>query len=82
MVAQACKSTRISSLGWVLKNVLTTVPVLCCYLFALNETRQGRITVGDMLAFTVILNRIKRILPFTAESKRIIGKEEIVAKAG
>ena len=58
MVAQACKSTRISSLGWVLKNVLTTVPVLCCYLFALNETRQGRITVGDMLAFTVILNRI------------------------
>lgn len=58
MVAQACKSTRISSLGWVLKNVLTTIPVIFCYLFALYETGQGRITVGDMLAFTVILSRI------------------------
>lgn len=58
MVAQACKSTRISSLGWVLKNVITTIPVICCYLFALYETRQGRITVGEMLAFTVILSRI------------------------
>ncbi len=58
MVAQACKSTRISSLGFVLKNVITTIPVIFCYLFALFETRQGRITVGEMLAFTVILNRI------------------------
>lgn len=58
MVEQACKSTKISSLGWVLKNVLTTLPVLFCYLSALYETRQGRITVGDMLVFTVILNRI------------------------
>lgn len=58
MVAQACKSTRISSLGWVLKNVITTIPVIFCYLFALYETRQGRITVGEMLAFVVILGRI------------------------
>lgn len=58
MVAQACKSTRISSLGWVLKNVITTIPVICCYLFALYETRQGTITVGEMMAFTVILSRI------------------------
>ena len=58
MVEQACKSTRISSLGWVLKNTITTIPVIFCYLFALYETRQGRITVGDMLAFTVILSRI------------------------
>lgn len=58
MVEQGCKSTRISSLGWVLKNVITTIPVIFCYLFALYETMKGRITVGDMLAFTVILNRI------------------------
>lgn len=58
MVSQACKSTRISSLGWVLKNVITTIPVIFCYLFALYEITQGRITVGEMLAFTVILNRI------------------------
>lgn len=58
MVAQGCKSTRISSLGWVLKNVITTIPVIFCYLFALYETRLGRITVGEMLSFTVILSRI------------------------
>lgn len=58
MVLQARKSTRISSLGWVLKNIITTIPVIGCYLFVLYETRRGRITVGEMLAFTVILNRI------------------------
>ncbi len=58
MVTQACKSTRVSSLGWVLKNVITTIPVICCYLFALYEAMRGRITVGEILAFTVILNRI------------------------
>ena len=58
MVKQASKSTRISSLGWVLKNVITTIPVIFCYLFALYETMQGRITVGEMLAFAVLLNRI------------------------
>lgn len=57
-VEQACKSTRISSMGWVLKNIITTIPVILCYLFALYETMQGRITVGEMLAFTVILSRI------------------------
>ena len=58
MVMQVSKSTRISTMGWVLKNAITTVPVIFCYLFALHEIRQGRITVGDMLAFTVILSRI------------------------
>lgn len=58
MVAQVSKSTRISTMGWVLKNTITTIPVIFCYLFALYEIRQGRITVGDMLAFTVILSRI------------------------
>lgn len=53
-----CKSTRISSMAWVLKGVLTTIPVVVCYLFALHETIINRITVGDMLAFTVLLGRI------------------------
>ena len=58
MLMQVSKSTRISTMGWVLKNTITTIPVIFCYLFALHEIRQGRITVGDMLAFTVILSRI------------------------
>lgn len=58
MVDQTRKSTRISTMGWVLKNTITTIPVILCYLFALYETMQGRITVGQVLAFTVILSRI------------------------
>ncbi|MBQ8822429.1 MAG: ABC transporter ATP-binding protein [Lachnospiraceae bacterium] len=53
-----CKSTRISSMAWVLKSVLTTIPVIACYLFGLFEVISGRITVGEMLAFTVLLGRI------------------------
>lgn len=58
MVAQACKSTRISSLSWVLKNVITTIPVILCYLFALYEVVNDRITIGELLAFAVLLGRI------------------------
>lgn len=55
---QACKSTRISSMGWLLKGVITTIPVVICYLFALYETLSNKITVGEMLAFTVLLGRV------------------------
>lgn len=58
MVTQACKSTRISSLSWVLKNVITTIPVIVCYLFALYEVVNDRITIGELLAFAVLLGRI------------------------
>jgi len=58
MVAQACKSTRISSLSWVLKNIITTLPVIVCYLFALYEVINGQITLGELLAFAVLLGRI------------------------
>ncbi len=55
---QACKSTRISSMGWLMKGVITTIPVVICYLFALYEVITYRITVGEMLAFTVLLGRV------------------------
>ncbi|HIT41491.1 MAG TPA: ABC transporter ATP-binding protein [Candidatus Caccovicinus merdipullorum] len=53
-----CKSTRISSMGWLLKGVLTTVPEVVCYLFALYEVLGGRITTGEMLSFAVLLGRV------------------------
>jgi ABC-type multidrug transport system, ATPase and permease components len=53
-----CASTRITSMGWVVKNVMTTIPVTGCYLFALHEMLVGRITTGDMISFTVLMGRI------------------------
>lgn len=55
---QGCKSTKITSMGFVVKHVVNTVPVVICYLFALHEIMQGRITTGDMLAFSVLFSRI------------------------
>ena len=54
----ACKSTRISSMGWLIKGIITAIPEVICYLFALYEVLSGRITVGEMLAFTVLLSRM------------------------
>ena len=53
-----CASTRITSMGWVVKGVMTTIPVTACYLFALHELLAGRITTGEMLSFTVLMGRI------------------------
>lgn len=58
IAAHGWKSTRISSLGWLLKGTITNIPVVVCYFFALYETLNGRITTGEMLAFTVLLGRI------------------------
>lgn len=55
---QGCRSTRITSAGFVLQRAVRTIPAVLCYLFALYETIQGRMTVGGMLAFGVLLNRI------------------------
>lgn len=53
-----CKSTRISSMGWLLKGIITAIPEVICYFFALFEVISGRITAGEMLAFTVLLGRM------------------------
>ena len=57
-----CKSTRISSMGWLLKGVITTIPVVVCYFFALFEVISNRISVGELLAFTILLSRVNRPL--------------------
>lgn len=55
---QACMSTRITSAGYVIRHTITLIPVVFCYLFALKEVLSGKITTGEMLAFTVLLGRI------------------------
>lgn len=51
-------STQISSLAWSLKSILTQIPLVICYLFALHEFSQGRVSTGELLGFTVLLGRI------------------------
>lgn len=58
VAAQGCRSTKITSMGYVLRHTVNTVPVVICYLFALHEVMTGKISTGDMLAFSVLLSRI------------------------
>lgn len=58
VATQGCKSTKITSMGYVLRHSINTIPIVICYLFALKEVITGKITTGDMLAFSVLLSRI------------------------
>ena len=55
---QGAKSTKITSMGYVTEHVMTSIPLIACYLFALYETLTGKITTGEMFAFTVLVSRI------------------------
>lgn len=58
IAAHAARSTRITSMGYVTEHVMTAIPLVACYLFALHETLNGTITTGEMFAFTVLVSRI------------------------
>lgn len=58
VAAQGCRSTKITSMGYVLRHTVNTIPVVLCYMFALYETLSGKMTTGDMLAFSVLLSRV------------------------
>ena len=58
IAANKAASTQISSLAWSLKSILTQIPLVICYLFALYEFSQGRVSTGELLGFTVMMGRI------------------------
>lgn len=55
IAAHAAASTRISSMAWLTGSVITQIPVILCYLAALYERMQGRVSVGELLSFTVLI---------------------------
>lgn len=54
----AWRSTRISSMSFLIKGIITQIPIVGCYLFALYEVLNGQITTGELLAFIVLLGRV------------------------
>lgn len=68
--------TRISTMSFVLQNIISWVPSLVCYLAALYEVVHGMMSVGDMLAFVILLNRITHPMgeiPFMLNDMKEIG---------
>lgn len=58
IAAHGERSTKITSMGYVTEHVMTAIPLVACYLFALHETLNATITTGEMFAFTVLVSRI------------------------
>ncbi|MBQ4283917.1 MAG: ABC transporter ATP-binding protein, partial [Lachnospira sp.] len=52
--------TGIQSLSYILEAIIGWIPVVISYVLALFEVLNGSITVGDMLAFSVLLGIVSR----------------------
>ena len=50
--------TWVSSIALVTGNIMRWIPKVVCYLFALYEVYTGNITVGGLLAFSILLDRM------------------------
>ena len=52
--------TKVLSFSYVLGFLITWIPRVICYVFALYEVFQGKLTIGELLAFAILLDRIVR----------------------
>lgn len=50
--------TKIISKAQIIGNIIRWIPRVVCYLFALYEVFSGNMTVGTLLAFAILLDRI------------------------
>jgi ABC-type multidrug transport system fused ATPase/permease subunit len=59
--------TRISTTSMLMANLISFIPSIVCYLFALYEVLNNNLTLGSMFIFSILLNRVEknlRELPF------------------
>lgn len=52
------KRTIVNSFTSVTGNLMRWIPTIICYLYALFEVLNGRLTLGTLLAFIILLDRI------------------------
>ena len=66
--------TKILGATYVCGNLVQWIPKLICYLFCLYEVSKGRLSLGDLLAYVMLLDRIAK--PFGALPGHIVGIRE------
>lgn len=52
--------TRVSAVSFVMGHLIRWVPKLICYLFCLYEVGNGRMTIGMIFAYVMLLDQIAR----------------------
>lgn len=50
--------TKILAVNYVMNNLIQWLPNIICYLFCLYEVSRGRLTVGTLLAYVMLLDRM------------------------
>lgn len=50
--------TKIMAVCYVMEHVIRWIPKLACYLFCLYEIRIGKVSLGTMLAYVMLLDRL------------------------
>lgn len=56
------RRTRLTSASYLLNGVISWLPTIGCYVFALLEVIEGAITVGEMLVFVALLEKVTRAI--------------------
>lgn len=54
--------TKLTSASYVLQQIICWIPRIGCYVFALLEVIHGAITVGEMIAFVALLDKVTRAI--------------------
>lgn len=54
--------TKLTSASYVLQQIIYWMPTIGCYVFALWEVIVGAITVGEMVAFVALLDKVTRAI--------------------
>jgi len=88
IVKNEYQRTTISMGSWVLQEMISWVPTIVCSVFVLYQTFSGEVTVGGMMSFMILVNRLAHSmgqLPFIINDAREINVsinrlEEIMAQ--
>jgi len=73
IVKNEYQRTTISMGSWVLQQMISWVPTIVCSVFILYQTFSGTVTIGGMMSFMILINRLAHSmseLPFIINDAR------------
>ena len=75
IVKNEYQRTTISMGSWVLQQMISWIPTIVCSVFILFQTFSGTVTIGGMMSFMILINRLAHSmsdLPFIINDAREI----------
>ena len=60
IVRNESRRTKVLAMNFVVGDLVRWIPKFCCYLFCIYEAYHGRMTVGTILAYAMLLDQISK----------------------